>query len=488
MNSKSGKANVVVDRLVFYCGRTWHSPDGEAWVTVQGRHMPIDSKEHRQWLSHIYYPLYRGVPRDHDMNAALMIMAGKAINEGPEHRVHLRVAESESGLWLDLANDNGKTVHITPSGWSVTHANRTPVKFYRPPEMRPLPEPTSNGPQIGGELQSLINVKRDEDYRLLLTWITAAMRPSGPYPVLVVNGEHGSAKSCLVRIVRGVIDPNAAPLRGQPRDERDLVAAAKNNHVIAFDNLSSLRSDMADAMCRLATGGGLGGRRLYTDADEAVFEAQRPIVLNGITDLATRGDLASRAIVLTLPRISPTERRNEKYLWEEFEAARTNVLAFLLNAIVHGLRRMEEVERRVLAESVPLPRMADFALWGMAVAEALGWSAESFQAAYKKNSATVVSNVLADNPLVDALIAVLDRRGKWSGTATQLLHSMGKASPAAASAHGFPKRPQKLGTELRRLAPALESIGIEADLDYREGGTGQRRYHFRRREYAAAAE
>ena len=150
------------------------------------------------------------------------------------------------------------------------------------------------------------------------------------------------------------------------------------------------------------------------------------------------------------------------------------------------LRRMEEVER--LAENVPLPRMADFALWGMAVAEALGWSAEHFRAAYEKNCATAVSNVLADDPLVDALIAVLDRNGEWRGTATQLLQSMRNASPAAAKALGFPRSAQKLGTVLKRLAPALESIRIDVNLKNREGGTGQRLYHFRRREYAAAAE
>jgi hypothetical protein len=34
--------------------------------------------------------------------------------------------------------------------------------------------------------------------------------------------------------------------------------AAKHNHVLAFDNLSTIKPMMADAFCRIATGGGFG--------------------------------------------------------------------------------------------------------------------------------------------------------------------------------------------------------------------------------------
>jgi hypothetical protein len=42
-------------------------------------------------------------------------------------------------------------------------------------------------------------------------------------------------------------------------------------------------------------------RRLYTDDEELVFRAARPILLNGIEDVISRPDLADRAIFLTLP-------------------------------------------------------------------------------------------------------------------------------------------------------------------------------------------
>ncbi len=129
--------------------------------------------------------------------------------------------------------------------------------------------------------------------------------------MLVLHGEQGSAKSTLVRILRALIDPNTAALRAAPRDERDLVIAARNSWCLALDNLSHLPDWLSDALCRLATGSGFATRELYTDAEETIFAAQRPIVLNGIEELATRGDLLDRALLLYLPAIPEAQRHDE---------------------------------------------------------------------------------------------------------------------------------------------------------------------------------
>jgi hypothetical protein len=48
---------------------------------------------------------------------------------------------------------------------------------------------------------------------------------------------------------------------------------------------------LSDALCRLATGGSFAVRQLYTDDEEVLFEASRPILLNGIEDVICRPDL-----------------------------------------------------------------------------------------------------------------------------------------------------------------------------------------------------
>jgi hypothetical protein len=325
--------------------------------------------------------------------------------------------------------------------------------------MRPLaysPEVTTGD----HPLRDVLNVASDADYRLLMTWVTAALRPFGPYPVLVISGQQGSAKSCLARLVRSLTDPSSPLLRGAPHDIGDLVAAAKNNHVVAFDNLSAIRPELADQICRLATGGGLGRRKLYSDSDDAVFDAQRPIIMNGIPDLATRGDLADRALVLALPPVTPERRRSEQDLKERTDQTLPTAMKHILDAMVLGIRRLPEVRRRVTDNRTHLPRMADFALWGMAVAPGIGWTEEDFFAAYRSNHTLAQDAVLDGDPVAVALLAFMEKRLQWKGSATELL--------AALQAHrgldnSWPGAASALGQHLRRLEPALHSRQIHIE-------------------------
>jgi hypothetical protein len=83
-------------------------------------------------------------------------------------------------------------------------------------------------------------------------------------------------------------------------------------------------------------------RQLYTDQDEVLFDAARPVILNGIEDIVTRPDLADRAVFLTLEPIPEERRRPEAELWAAFEAQRPGILGVLLDAVVQGLRRLPE--------------------------------------------------------------------------------------------------------------------------------------------------
>jgi hypothetical protein len=64
---------------------------------------------------------------------------------------------------------------------------------------------------------------------------------------------------------KALIDPSAAPVRALPREERELMIAANNGYLLAFDNLSGLPAWLSDALCRLASGGSFAVRQLYTD-------------------------------------------------------------------------------------------------------------------------------------------------------------------------------------------------------------------------------
>jgi putative DNA primase/helicase len=138
---------------------------------------------------------------------------------------------------------------------------------------------------------------------LIRASLVAALRPGFPLPILVAKGEQGAGKSTACRVISSLIDPRTSALRGVPRKVRDLTAAARNSWLVCFDNLSRLPEELADAACRLASGGGFGGRQLYGDHDEAIFDATRPLVFNAIPDLGTaRPDFLDRALIVGYPR------------------------------------------------------------------------------------------------------------------------------------------------------------------------------------------
>ena len=135
-------------------------------------------------------------------------------------------------------------------------------------------------------------------------WLLGALRPTGPFPILVINGEQGSGKSTLARVMRMLVDPNTLPIRSKPRGEQDLYIAANNGWVISLDNLSSVNDWLSDCLCRLATGGGFSTRKLYSDDDEILINVTCPIVINGIPDLFLICDFILQGGCNTKPHVS----------------------------------------------------------------------------------------------------------------------------------------------------------------------------------------
>jgi hypothetical protein len=171
--------------------------------------------------------------------------------------VHLRVAEHGGRLYLDLCDRDWRAIEIDDPGWRIV--DRPPAKFRRTRGSQPLPEP-----ERGGSLEELRPFFNVDHYGWILirAFLVAALRPGFPVPILVAKGEQGAGKSTACRVISSFIDPCTSALRGVPREVRDLTAAARNSWLVCFDNLSRLPEDLADAACRLATGGGFGGRQL----------------------------------------------------------------------------------------------------------------------------------------------------------------------------------------------------------------------------------
>jgi len=446
----------------------FHSPDRQPFATVSlgqfNATMSMRSHDFALLLRRLFYEHTGTGIGSQALADAVGNLEAKAIFDGTEHLVFVRVAQSPDGLiYLDLANEAWEAVEISPTGWRVI--SNPPVKFRRAPGMLALPHPA-----LGGSLSALgpfVNVPDETAWRLAVAWLVAAARPRGPYPILVLQGEQGSAKSTLARVLRAVVDPNTAALRSEPREVRDLMIAATNGWVIALDNLSHLSVGLSDALCRLATGGGFATRVLYTDAEEVLFDAMRPTILNGIEEFATRGDLADRALILQLPSIPDEGRRPEDQFWQDFAAALPAILGGLLDAVSAALRNRPGVR-------LPrVQRMADFAYWVVAAEPALGWRPGSFLAAYDRNRTAATENTLDASPIA-SYVRELAALG-WEGTAAELLAELtSRGGEESRRQKGWPAGAQSLSNALRRLAPSLRAVGVDVSFRREPGGVRRR--------------
>ncbi len=434
----------------------FHDPEQRPYIRmpVKGHHevWPLRSPSMRAWLYRLFYKATGRTPSTQAVEETLRTLEGEALFDGAEHPVHVRLAEFEDNIYLDLADDTWRVVEVTPAGWCVV--TDPPVRFRRPAGMAPLPVPLPGGKL--SDLRRFVNVEDDDQWRLVASWVIAAARPRGPYPVLGLHGEQGSAKSTAARVLRSVIDPNAVPLRSEPKEPRDLMIAATRSWILNLDNLSHLQPWLSDALCRLSTGGGFATRMLYTDEDEALFDAMRPVIINSIEELATRPDLLDRALIIKLPSIPEDRRRPEDEFWAEFEAARPALLGALLNIVAGGLDRLP------YARLDGFPRMADFAKWITAAEPALGWPQGTFMRTYTANRATANETALEASVITAPLLDFLHLHGgKWSGATITLLRALALHAGDIAKTRAWPKTAQGLTGALERIVPNLRAAGIE---------------------------
>lgn len=451
----------------------FRSPDDEPFITVQvnghSETYRLKSKGTRGWLRQLYRNETGKSIGGQALQDCLNDLEGAALFDGQKHEVHVRLAWHNDDIILDLGDDMHRVARITPTGFHLEA--HSPVKFIRPKALGPLPVPVSAGSLK--ELWQLLNVSED-DRPLIAAWLLAALRPSGPYPILALHGEQGAAKSTTARVLRALVDPSTAPLRSEPKDPRDLMIAASSSWVPTFDNLSSISPILSDALCILSTGGGYATRTLYADDEETILKAQRPVIMTAISDIATRPDLLDRCIVLYLPRIKDSERRAESAFWKAFSEAHGRILGALLTAVSAGLAKLPHVH---LAD---LPRMADFALWAVACEEASGNEPSAFLERYSANRAAANELALDTSPLPQVLRDFVEGQPvkTWSGTASGLLTALNlllknKEDERIPKLREWPKRADKLSGALRRYAPNLRATGLE--VEFTQETTGDKR-------------
>lgn len=441
---------------------------GDAYAHVlQDAHRELHrvrSRGFRSWLAGRMYDAEDRAPNGEALGSALNVIEARA-RRGQRVTLWNRVARAEDGtIWLDLADKRSRAVRVSADGWELRHD--PPPLFRRYSHQQSLPHPVRGGD--ARKLLDFLNVGSDEDTLLFLASMVAALVPDIPQAMLILHGPQGSAKTTAARLRRALIDPSAVPTVIVRRDIGELVQALDHHYMPLLDNLNTLSDWQSDIFCQAATGGGFCKRELYSDADDVILSFRRPLVLTGINVPAVAPDLLDRSMLIRLERIAPERRQEEARFWQQFDAARAEILGGLLDALVIAMRIKPGL---ALGR---LPRLADFARWGAAASQALGFGAQAFVDAMFANVERQIEEVVEHDPVAHAVLELARAERDWSGSASELYDVLSKARGGNTTEAGWPKRSADLGRRLNVLRSTLADLGVQVEPS-RQGGGGRRR-------------
>lgn len=391
--------------------------------------------------------------RDEAIKALKEDMYSRADRSDLTRDCFLRTGRCENGdVILDLGGSPRSFCHISPESFSIR--TDSPIPFWTNQKQLKLAHPLDSEESPLDSLKMLLNLENEDDAILILAFMVKAIIPkSGPYPILCIDGTQGSAKSTTTRVLKKLIDPTNPELCSPPRSHDDLLVKAINGYLLAFDNLSGLSHDFADAFCRLSTGGGVAKRKLYTDGDEVSYDLMRPVIFNGIDEITDRPDLLDRTIIVHLRVIDPSRRVSEEEYWQRFNNLAPTLLGPLYRLVSAVLRDLPSIQ------TTNLPRMADFARIGIAMERHLKLEPGTFLKVFYENDSDKIEGLIAHNGLALAVNRCLAKEKSISGTPQDVFNKLEwHKNPQDRC---FPYSPRGLTSGLKRLEPVFAKTGIE---------------------------
>lgn len=425
----------------------------------QGGHFEVHrlhGNTFKQRLAAMYFQAVQKGISPNVMSELLAALSGRAHSEHNVTNISVRLGGTRECVLIDLCNKSWQILEITQDGYAVKPST-TPT-FQRFAGMQPLPCPKEDGDFEA--IWELCNLNDPEARMLVEAWLVTALIPQMHVPLLVLNGEQGSAKSTTTKLLKNILDPHDAPLKSLPTSERDLFISAARSRVLAFDNVSGFGKDMSDALCKLITGGAYSNRTLYSDQDETIIKGHCVVIMNGIPDFLTRGDLIDRSLVIQLSPIDRKQRKDDTAFEKMFQRCHPAIFGGLVGKVRQVIGLLPSIQ----AEEHAMPRMISYAQVGLALERLNNWPAGSFLEAYNINLKGMNRKSLDASLVASKLIQFMRTRGTWSGTATGLLEQLSNLGEKPAGwQHHWPQTAHRLSQELKRLRPALETEGITID-------------------------
>jgi len=465
ISSKLNQSERIVE-LIEEIGITlFHDQFDEPHVRIKvNDHLEINkvrSTRFKTWISNELWKQEKKAISTETINTVLNLMEAKACFEGRKYTLHNRVARYEGAIWYDLGN--WKAVKVTRSGWKIV--GDPPILFKRYPHQKEqvLPQHTAGVAELD-DIFKFVTITNEGKKLLYKANLISSFVPDIPHPIDILVGDTGTAKTTRSRIKKELVDPSHLDTQTVPTNQREFIQMADHNWFFTLDNLTSLPNWLSDGLCRVSTGDGFSKRRLYTDDEDFIYKYKRCACITGINLVATKPDLLDRSIIYELEPIPEDKRKTEKKFWEDFNGVKARILGACFTLLS---KAMNDYETVALAG---VPRMADFATWGCAVAKALGRTEEDFLEAYQSNIKVQNQEAIEASPVATLIIALILRqeeregRRQWDGSPTELLSELkGIADGIGIDIKDkrFPKDPNWLWRHIKEVRTNLMAVGIK---------------------------
>lgn len=421
----------------------------------------VESGKFKRYLAMLFYDTNNKVANAEAITNAIHVLQAKAENGDKTFPLSLRVAWNNGDILYDLTNEKWQCVKISQQGWEIIDNTPNPM-FIRHNQISQAYPDKNYDNDIFDRFLQLTNLKEEKVRILLKVYIISTFIPDIPHAILILHGGQGSAKTTSQELVKLTIDPAKPRTLTIYGDIKEFIQQLAHNYVVFYDNLKRTPQWLSDEACKAVTGVGSTKRKLYTDDDSIVYEYRRCLGFNGINNSLTEPDALDRSIMIELQRIRKEDRKQDGDIMTQFLELRPKLLGYIFDMLVKTLQIKPTIRLN------DLPRMADFAIWGEAIARAMGYKDLEFINAYYDNIGKQNVEAIENHPFGQAIARFMGENEVLKGSPIDVLDALeifAHNNGIKTDHKLWPKSPNMVTRRLNQIrSTLLEGLGIDVQI------------------------